>query len=98
VALAVLGPRDGASSPITGWTQSGPDALELTVVTGPSDEVVGAEVLEETGDAVRVRVEVDLAGSQPALAVTRTVGVRLDVPLGDRDVLDQDGEPVPEAP
>ena len=97
VVVLVLSARDDATAPITGWTSTEPDVLELHVETGPSDEILGADV-EEDSTEVRLRVRIERAASQEQVAVSRTVTVTLEEPLGDRAVLDERGDPVPERP
>lgn len=95
VLVAVgFGTRDqeGAVVVPVGYTVQDRSQLVLHVELGPSDEVVGAEVLDQSEQEVRVRVRVDRADQQPLVAVERTVTVTLDAPLGERAVLDENGQ------
>jgi hypothetical protein len=81
------------------WKASSRDATTLTLVilTGPDDEVLEGEVVSESETQVIVAAIVDRSdGPQTANGVFREVDVELDAPLGERDVVNRDGTPVPE--
>lgn len=94
-AALVVARRGEATAQITGYSATEPDTLVLHVETGPSDVILGAKVIEQTGAGVQVRVRMDRASSQPQVAVPRTVTLVLNRPLGDRAVYDETGTAVP---
>ncbi len=99
-ATAGCGGDDMTQAQVQGY-RPGPGANQVTVVylSGPDDHSAVAEVVSQEAAAVEVAVRFKRAEStSDSIAVPREVVVTLDDPLGDRRLLDQEGQPVPSAP
>lgn len=72
------------------------NVIVVTVITGIGERITGSSTVEDA-NTVRVIVKVRRSGGTvPAIALLLPTIVRLGAPLGDRTVLDAQGEPVPD--
>jgi hypothetical protein len=96
VVCSGCGARDAQAALVGYRLGADPRQLVLAVETGPQDTLLGGKVLRQDDRAVVVEALMRRARDvQPLIAVRHQVTVRLDGPLGHREVRATSGRPIP---